>query len=494
MTYISEVMYNPEGNDNNKEYIEIFSNDSINLTDYFIEDFESTDELVQLQSFNGSYSLIVEEGFNYSGLNVSIYSVGSTIGNNLNNEGDIVLIKNKSTDDILDIVIYDNFIGGDGNGKSICRNNLEIFQNSLIECNSSAGSENMVFINNQSSSNQTNNSNMNNDFSTLKINEFIPNPEGNDNAPLPNGEWIELFNSGESSLNIAGLKIYDNNDNKISISSLNTLETTLIQPHGFLVVYGNGNSILNNNGFERIILKNNEDILDEITYFDSIEGKSYGKFDDVFKISEPTPGFQNTLIEQNTSNSSVERQTSIRRLNSSFIEINKIYLGNDGKARFGDTVKVKINVYKGNTRKTSGNIYIVNVSESAGFNLYNSYINYTLTLPISIAQNCDNKLKNGTYRIIAESFGIKDHADITIDRNKNCVNYANIIDHVKSGISNKSILSESFINYEGEGKKVDVLYKSRDEKVGEYAVYFFIISVILILGYFLLNHERKHKS
>ena len=36
-------MYNPEGSDNNKEFIEIYSDDYTNLTDFIIEDISIDD-------------------------------------------------------------------------------------------------------------------------------------------------------------------------------------------------------------------------------------------------------------------------------------------------------------------------------------------------------------------------------------------------------------------------------------------------------------------
>ena len=81
----NEVNYNPIGNDNNKEYAELFSQESINLSNYTIEDLSSSDTLTLLKSSNSNYYLIVEEGFDYSLIDANIYSAGPAIGNNLNN-------------------------------------------------------------------------------------------------------------------------------------------------------------------------------------------------------------------------------------------------------------------------------------------------------------------------------------------------------------------------------------------------------------------------
>jgi hypothetical protein len=104
---ITEVHYNPLGNDNNKEFVELyfeknFFNDSnitninlsdFNLSDYIFSDSSSSDKLELVKYVNNSnFALIVESGFNFSSLNCSIYSVGSTIGNGLNNDYDNVYL------------------------------------------------------------------------------------------------------------------------------------------------------------------------------------------------------------------------------------------------------------------------------------------------------------------------------------------------------------------------------------------------------------------
>lgn len=88
---INEVLYDPAGSDNNKEFIEIVTNEPLNLTGWIIADAEANDTLTELRYHEQTetfYLLIVEEGFNYTELNASIYSAGATIGNNLNNDYD----------------------------------------------------------------------------------------------------------------------------------------------------------------------------------------------------------------------------------------------------------------------------------------------------------------------------------------------------------------------------------------------------------------------
>ena len=78
----------------------------------------------------------------------------------------------------------------------------------------------------------------------IKLNEIIPNPNGDDNAPMPNGEWVELYNSGSSPIDVNGWRLYDAIDShELDITAANVLGgSTIIPTHGFLVVYRNCDS------------------------------------------------------------------------------------------------------------------------------------------------------------------------------------------------------------------------------------------------------------
>ena len=134
---INEVMYNPEGSEYDNEYVELFLNNFSNLDGYIIQDENSQDELELIQLLNSSYALIVNGSYNYTEINASIYSIGSRIGNGLNNDdGDNITIKN-SYGTVFDHISYNNLIGADNNGMSLCRLN-----NSWHECNPTPGYDN----------------------------------------------------------------------------------------------------------------------------------------------------------------------------------------------------------------------------------------------------------------------------------------------------------------------------------------------------------------
>lgn len=123
--YISEIMYNPAGEDNNHEYLELYTDSEVNLQNWRIGDLRSNDSLSLLKGDfiiqGGEYVLVVESGFNFSAYNVpdsvTVLSSGSTIGNNLNNDKDTVFIYDESLN-LIDSASYTNDLAN-GNGKSL---------------------------------------------------------------------------------------------------------------------------------------------------------------------------------------------------------------------------------------------------------------------------------------------------------------------------------------------------------------------------------------
>ena len=92
------------------------------------------------------------------------------------------------------------------------------------------------------------------------LNEFLPNPLGDDDQIGISGEWIEIFNKTSDSLDLSGWYIKDVDDNQIFIQTDNTLDnSTTIDANGWLVLFMN-NDILNNDG-DTVNLYNSNDVL-----------------------------------------------------------------------------------------------------------------------------------------------------------------------------------------------------------------------------------------
>ena len=145
------------------------------------------------------------------------------------------------------------------------------------------------------------------------INEFLPNPVGNDNAPKPNGEWVELYNTSTSDIDVVGWVLYDSNDgHELPITAANTnTGDTVVGANGFLVVYRDGDSdfALNNTDGDSVRLYDGEigdgaNLIDSHTYtINAAEGKSFARIPDgseTWVDPIPTPGEPNVIGDEET--------------------------------------------------------------------------------------------------------------------------------------------------------------------------------------------------
>ncbi|HLC72264.1 MAG TPA: lamin tail domain-containing protein [Candidatus Nanoarchaeia archaeon] len=455
---ITEIMYDPEGNDNNREYIELFLNDT-NVSDVFFEDLVSSDVLELVQDFSTSYVLVTEEGFNLTDLNVTVYTTGATLGNGLNNEQDLLLFRTNAS--ILDAVFYiSNRDGARNNGKSLC-----IEDHLLQECTPTPGIENNL--------NQT----LNEQNYTLWISEFLPDPDGDDRAARPDGEWIELYNYGEESLDLRGLLLQDIRNTTLVISDTH-LDTPLLAPQSYGVVYLNGQSLLNNQGFETIRLSTETHTIDETTYSNSKEGLSWSKdfANNMFTLSLPTPG-------------SLHNATTVS-LNSS-LTLERVYVGNDDVIQFGESLRVRLRVYKGDTEKTTIKVFVGDVSKQTTVSIESKFIESVFTLTIPLVPNCKGKLKDGTYTVVAEGLDTATSLPLTIQgsskdsciilKQNSTVNTITVKEAAKPlKLLQPTVttrLSDNFIN--GTEK---IVYEASDYKARRWAVYFFCFTLVLLVG------------
>ncbi|MFA5127092.1 MAG: lamin tail domain-containing protein [Patescibacteria group bacterium] len=128
----------------------------------------------------------------------------------------------------------------------------------------------------------------------IRISEFMPNPKGADDA-----EWIELYNSGPSTVSLAGFKLQDNSARVFTLEEDGGLNLNL-SPGTYLVLYKQITGIsLNNSGGDSVKLYDPDSVLlDNASYQDNAsENKSYARAADNFSwTSTPTPGLVNQFV------------------------------------------------------------------------------------------------------------------------------------------------------------------------------------------------------
>ncbi|MBS3144889.1 hypothetical protein J4208_04870 [Candidatus Woesearchaeota archaeon] len=461
---ITEIMYDPEGNDNNQEYIELFTN-ATSLSDILFEDLASSDTLTLMQDFATPYVLIVEEGFNLTDLNVTAYTTGATLGNNLNNDRDLVLFRDNES--ISDVFFYvSDRDGASNDGHALCRSH-DIF----TPCSPTPGLENDL---NQTTPEQN---------YTLRISEFLPDPIGDDRASRPGGEWIELYNYGEETLDLRGLLLEDARNATVVISDMHVTDP-LLTPNTYQVVYLQGQSLLNNAGFEQVKLSTPLQLLDQVSYSFSKEGLSWSQdfTTNSFSLSVPTPGASHRPVEVS--------------LNSSLV-LERVYVGNDDVVRFGESFRVRLRVYKGDTEKTTLKVSVLNLSKQTTVSIEEKFVEHVFTLTIPLLSNCQGKLKDGTYTVVAEGLDTLTTLPVTIrgTAKDSCVileqNTSSSVGLKEAQQSSATVkketvqrqVSDNFINATGR-----LVYESSDAKAKRWAVYFFCLTLLLVIAALLTNH------
>ncbi len=329
---INEIMYDPpggRGTDAELEWIELYSNDEVNLSRYYL-DGENLNG-----SFNG-YFIIArnkEEFLNYYKERIDCGVVDVNIV--LSNQGRKINLSSLTYEDVIE---YSPSMGGKENGKTLERVNpgKSEFKESLI-IGGSPCRENSVFVanvapaspefitssapsanipenniaNNPQSQATTNNPVIaKQDHSGIKIIGIMPNPEGEDNGLMPNGEWIELYNSGNLEVNLSGLLFYDAAGNLLKIMENNTA-VIVLQPATSTKVYRNGNNkfSLNNDGDEITLESSYDEVVDKAVYSGSKEGLILRKVNDEW-VSEEKPRSEQKEVSKSSSSSGKKSKAS----------------------------------------------------------------------------------------------------------------------------------------------------------------------------------------
>jgi hypothetical protein len=407
---INEVMSDPEDDEATNEWIELYNNASasIDIINYTIKDNAGLD-LILGGKFNGegtiipalSYAILTSEttrvydNFDIPSNTIKLYVNQTRIGaSGLSNSGENLTLYD-ANNDVSDIVSYPTV----ANGNSYARFNSTWQETSSITPGKSNEANSSITI----------------DYSPISITEFLPNPNGDDDASMPDGEWVEFYNSGTSNLDLLGFELYDNLGTEVDITVSNSTSSgTTIAPNSYLVVYMNGISgFLNNKNFEKIrVYDIYNNLVDEVSYSDSDEGVSWSLIDGNWEKSTPTPGYKN---EDNSSSTKSE------------LKIEEIYdLGPDNRAEWGDIIRVKIFAYKGNTNKNVVWMWIENeeerITKKSKFGLYNKFQNSTITYPLMISDNCNDGLASGKYKVVLDGLDARDENDIEIRGKPLCKN------------------------------------------------------------------------
>jgi len=136
---------------------------------------------------------------------------------------------------------------------------------------------------------------------------------------------------------------------------------------------------------------------------------------------------------------------------------------------FGDIIRIKVSVSRGNSTKSATSYYIYNgkekVSEETKITLYSKDINEFL-IPIKLKDNCNQEYGEGNYELVAEGLDLESKKDIFVS-GKSGLCPKNKDDNPEANNSKKSLFYELLPHpKEIEGKEfgIDLRIENQDSK------------------------------
>jgi hypothetical protein len=339
-------MYNPEGNDSGREWIEVFNNSSetINILSgkngWRINDGKNHLFEENLTVYSQEVFVIVQDKNlflkDYPNFQGKIIQANFSLKNE---SGKIQIFDEQKS--LRAEISYQSSCGGDGNGYSIffennvCKENKvkggtpgnllvkdeeEIKESqskqilvitSTITSTKVAPQTSSIPVSTPTTSENTSSITKETTGTfkpTLIISEFLPNPEGNDQDK----EFVEIFNYGDEAIDLEGF-VLEIGKKKISLKGR-------IEPKEYFVIFNKENNFYIRNHGETLKLYFDKQEIFSVSYQGKApEGKSFSRKDDgKWEFTEPTPGKENIFI-----NKSADKRGSnadLRRFKQEFTE------------------------------------------------------------------------------------------------------------------------------------------------------------------------------
>ena len=131
---------------------------------------------------------------------------------------------------------------------------------------------------------------------------------------------------------------------------------------------------------------------------------------------------ENSCQDYNEDNNQVHELIAINpeyKKNESQLSIETLYLGSDDSAEWGDQFTAKVNIFKGDETKTAVELFATQdeetVSKRTKINVYDTYQNYTVTLPVQLHANCDGSAERGKASLVLEGFNLEVSQEFEIE-------------------------------------------------------------------------------
>ncbi len=372
---INEIHADPPFDESLTEWIELYNNgtSAVNLSNWIFGDSSDNDTITGAL-FNGagtvlqpnSYAILTDdatrvyENFNVSPYAIHLYLDDSGLGNGLNNSGETIYLYNL-TGALIHSLTYNSTT--ESLSWALINNSILSLQNPTPGYNNNGTIE---VLNTTSTDCDWANE--------LTLSDVYGNPE----------DFIWKFRS---------YKLYGQSTNLTATANITDLSGSIIQDY---------NPFTNHTASESKTSS---------TYSPNIARGVY--YLELF--------LQASCSDKNLSNNYIKKLFAIKpeKYNNSRIDVISIQdLGSDKKAKFGQMIKAKLDVYRGNTTKTSIALKITDgknsISKESRASIDTQYVNTTVTVPIQLIPNCEGKFEDGDYLIEIEGLGIIKYQSIDI--------------------------------------------------------------------------------
>ncbi|MBR9691253.1 lamin tail domain-containing protein [Candidatus Woesearchaeota archaeon] len=408
---INEIMYNPSGDEYDFEYIELFSEEEENVSGWYFEGIDFTfPENISIDGYLVVANTLEDEGEDndfsdrYPGVECDFEYKGTLL-----NSGETIILRD-GEEDIIDVVSYDDWVEENHSLERVDIRGYSSSPENWAESSAggSPGEENSVSLSNGC------------DWMV----EIVINESASDDP-----EWqIKAFKiNGEGKANI-------------------TIQHWIEDSYGEVV--------------KEYSDRNIENALSQSTsskYSPALaEGEGYFIKANITSIS---------CMDKASSNNFVSELIFVRGEEGSYSSNSSIHLQDvaPAKAEFGGVVKVKVDVYRGDTGKYAVYAYIEKdgkkISEKSTMHIKTKFINYSMTIPVQLKSNCNGKIKDGGYNVVVEGLGVSDSEEIKIE---------GIDDSLcKGGSSSSSEVEGDSGNHPLKKFEYEIVAKPDEIKIGE---------------------------
>jgi len=155
------------------------------------------------------------------------------------------------------------------------------------------------------------------------------------------------------------------------------------------------------------------------------------------------------------------------------IKIKDIYdLGNDNKTSWGGSIRLGLEIYKGDTSKKTIKIFLKKdnetITKQTKINIIDKFSKIETVIPIYLPLNCDNKLKKGTYTLTVNGLDSEEKTKVRID-------------DADEELCRQPEIENHTITIKKDYDDNKVVMRSKNTKIKDNVLYIFIITLLIII-------------